>query len=138
MAEPPAPEEQSALEQARSWFREWWGAKSREQRVTTMWRLWLIVLALVVVIGGASLVRRQRAKAVNITGREWVEHATEGASNANARGMIPGSGAPPGGTSPSLPGPAQPGAGAAGIPAQPAAPGAPTASSGRGAIPPSR
>lgn len=149
MANSPAPQEQGALEQAGSWLKDWWGGKSKEERFATMWRLWIVVLAVVVIIGGFSLLRRQQAQSVNLTGREWVENAAQGASNAEGRGMIPGSGGPPGAEAPTLPAPSQPGAGqlGAGAPAAgqpptapqpPAAGTVPGAASGRSAIPPSR
>lgn len=143
MAMHPAPEERGALENASSWLKDWWGAKTREQRFATMWRLWLVVLGFVVVIGGLSLVRRQQATSVNRMGRDWVEHVGEGASNTDGRGRIPASGDLTGAEPPALPGPAQPGTvqPGAGSPstAPPGAPGGPAASSGgRSSIPSSR
>jgi hypothetical protein len=137
MADSPAPEEQGLLEQGRTWLKDWWGAKNKEERVKTMWRLWLIVLGMVVIIGGYSLIKRQQVKAENTTGREWVEQASEGATNEQGRGMIPGSGqqpqegAQPGMGQPGMGG--QPGQGQQ--PGQPAQPGG--AMGGRGSIPPS-
>jgi len=88
-------ESQGLIGRAVDAARAWWGGQDREQKVRTVYRLWMVFLALVVIIGGWSLVRRQHAIRQNKMGREWLETANE-ATDITGRSAIPSSGGPAG------------------------------------------
>jgi hypothetical protein len=100
---------------------------SREEKARTLWRLWLVVIVLVFVIGGCSMWRKAKHESVNKVGRQWVDTTKQSseATNAEGRTQLPGSGAPGAG--------GQPGGGAAGGAAQPGAYGQPTTPGAGGA-----
>jgi len=115
MSERPGVEEsQGLIGRAVDAARTWWGVQNREQKVRTVYRLWVVFLALLVLIVGSMLLHKEKQRKTNKMGREWLETANE-AGDTTGRSAIPSSGGPAGGPSaeksegPVAPGGVQPG-----------------------------
>ena len=145
MADREGLEARGLIESVRAAFRSWWNPMSREEKARTLWRIWLVFIGLVVLIGGCSMIRRAKHESVNKVGRQWVDTAKQASeeNNAQGRSQMPGSAVAPGQPGAGAGGAAQPGG--YGQPAQPGRPGTPTqpaapgmggaAPGGRGNIP---